>query len=127
MTHRTSNVSLTPNAMNGTKHFLVRQAAWSFGSLFVSPVFNVAGRLATMGSGRNLRFFFFLDAGGEEKRHQSASLTLCQRVTGPHLREFAALKWNKMPTPISYSTWVHLSLVPGLENLLVAKLVFSLI
>lgn len=74
-----------------------------------------------------LRLFFFLDAGGEEKRYQSASLTPCQRVTGPHLGKSAALKWNTMPTgtPISYSTWPtvpgHLSVYPAWKTCLVQK------
>lgn len=87
MTHRTSNVSLTPNAMNGTKHFLVRQAAWSFGLFFLSPVLKGANRLAAMGSGRISGSSFFWMLGAKKKRHQSASLTPCQRVTGPHLRQ----------------------------------------
>lgn len=120
MTHRTSNVSLTPHAMNGTLVFL---------SLFLSPVFNVAGRLATMGSGRISGSPFFLDAGGEEKKASirkpdsvsKGNRSTSTRVCGPQVEQDAHTNLRLI------FDLVHLSLVPGLENMLVAKLVFSLI
>lgn len=103
-------------------------------SFFLSPVLKVASRLAAMGSGRISGSSFFWMLGAKKKGYQSASLTLCQRVTGPHLGKSAALKWNTMPTgtPISYSTWPtvpgHLSVYPAWKTCLVQKkLVYSLI